>query len=193
MRTFFSSFSANNKEAFTTQREILEKYGLAVNDQGEVVGMCRPMTNTYLSLILQGEKPKKYLEDGKKFLANSIERENRELEAAKLGETDIDHSAFKENNVPHVDLILPKNHLTEATVTALLEKNKHLLITYPQDKADHEIYLGRKNEAGRCRFFDANIRGGERKGRCDELIHQVVEAMKSQYTKEDKPFGVGMG
>jgi hypothetical protein len=190
MPNFFSS--TNNKEAFTTQKEILEKYGFAINDQGEFVGMCRPMTNAYLNLILKGEKPKKYLADGRRFLADSIERENRELEAAKLGETDIDHSAFKENNVPHTDLTLPKHHLTEATVTDLLEKNKHLLITYPQEKVYHQIYLGRIKE-DRCRFFDANIRGGERKGRCDELTHQIVEAMKSHYSQEDKPFGVGMG
>ncbi|KTD36346.1 hypothetical protein Lnau_1330 [Legionella nautarum] len=192
MPASFSSFSINKKEAFTTQKEILEKYGVAINDQGELVGMCRPMTNAYLNLILKGEKPKKYLADARRFLADSIERENRDLEASKLGETDIEHAAFKENNIPHTDLTIPKVHLTEATVTGLLEKNKHLLITYPQEKAAHEIYLGRVRDS-RCRFFDANIRGGEKKGQCAELIHQVVEAMKSQYAKEDKPFGVGMG
>lgn len=37
MPSFFSS-SSNKKETFTTQKEILEKYGFAINDQGEFVG-----------------------------------------------------------------------------------------------------------------------------------------------------------
>lgn len=191
MRTFFCSLLPKKEELtpFTTQGEVLEKYGQGVNDQGQVVGMCRPMSNAYLDLLLKGKKPKDYLADDKKFLALSIEEENRELES---GESDVDHFAFKENNIPHFDLTIEKNDLTEKTLTDLLEENNHLLITYPQPSADHEIYLGRKNQ-GRCRFFDANIKGGERKGGCDKLIAEVIDVMKSQYVEEDKPFRVGMG
>lgn len=191
MRTFFCSLLPKKEELtpFTTQGEVLEKYGQGVNDQGQVVGMCRPMSNAYLDLLLKGKKPKDYLADDKKFLALSIEEENRELES---GESDVDHFAFKENNISHFDLTIEKNDLTEKTLTDLLEENNHLLITYPQPSADHEIYLGRKDQ-GRCRFFDANIKGGERKGGCDKLIAEVIDVMKSQYVEEDKPFRVGMG
>lgn len=67
------------------------------------------MTNAYFNLILKGEKPKKYLADGRRFLADSIERENRELEAAKLGETDIDHTP-KMSRIGFIPVLICNNH-----------------------------------------------------------------------------------
>ena len=192
MRTFFCSLLPRKKEEttpFTTQEQVLEKYGQGVNDEGKVVGMCRPMSNVYLDLLLKGKKPKDFLANDKKFLALAIDEENRELES---GGSDVDHFAFTENGIPHTDITVAKSDLTEATFTDLLKENKHLLITFPQKHADHEIYLGRNKKEGSCRFFDANIKGGERKGGCDELIHQMVGLMRSRYTEEDKPFSIGM-
>lgn len=192
MRTFFCSLLPRKKEEttpFTTQGQVLEKYGQGVNDEGEIVGMCRPMSNVYLDLLLKGKKPEEFLKDDKKFLALAIDEENRELES---GKSDLDHFAFTENNSTHSDITVAKSDLTEETFTNLLRENEHLLITFPQKNADHEVYLGRRKKEGFCRFFDVNIQGGERKGGCDELIHQMVELMRSKYAEEDKPFSIGM-
>lgn len=134
MRTFFCSLLPTKKEEttpFTTQGEVLEKYGQGINDQGELVGMCRPMANAYASLILKGKNPEEYLADDKKFLKLAIEEENKELES---GDSDVDHLAFKENGAEHTDISVAKRDLTEETVTDLLDENDHLLITYPQKK-----------------------------------------------------------
>lgn len=193
LQTFFSGIT-QKKTPFTNQREILEKYDQGINDNGELVGMCRPMSNTYLDLILKEKNPTEYLADDKEFLALSIHEENKELFAIQAGETDIDHFSFKENNIFHTDATFKKNELSPKKVTHLLENNQHLLITFPQQKDAHEVYLGKKSrQSTTCRFFDANLKGGERIDSCQSLIPQVVELIESQYSQEDKPFYVGMG
>lgn len=79
-------------------------------------------------------------------------------------------------------------------MTNLLEHNQHLLITFPQERYAHEVYLGKKSkQSTTCRFFDANLKGGERIDSCQDLIPKVVKLIESQYSQEDKPFSIGMG
>ncbi|KGP62249.1 hypothetical protein EP47_12700 [Legionella norrlandica] len=190
MFTFFKlpQQKKTSPSPFTTQAEVLEKYNLYLNDNGDPVGMCRPMTNAYLSLILRGKNPGEYLANDQRFLELAIKEENKELESRN---PDVDHFAFEENNIPHLDKTVEKSSLKKETLSKLLEDSQHLLITYPQKKFEHEFYLGKKMD-GNCRFFDANITGGERNGPCDELISNIVEIMKSRYTEENKPFRIGM-
>lgn len=184
-------FSSKNTSSFTTQHDVLKKYNLATNDDGKTVGMCRPMSNVYLNIILRGENPDNYLKDDKKFLAEAIKEENMELEAEKNGNKDADHFAFHQNNVPHTDEEIRKKDLTEEKFKTLLEKNKHVLVTYPVTKdVSHEVYLGRDEDSS-CRFFDANIKGGERKGSCDKIITEFVNRAQKEYVDEDRSFYVG--
>jgi len=191
----FKFFQREKKEgvSFTTQSEVLTKYKQAINDQGNIVGMCQPMSNLYLSLLLQGKDPANYLKDDKIFLNEAIKEENKELKSEKEGNKDVHHFAFQQNNRPHADEEISKNELKTERFKALLEKSQHLLVTYPVTKdLSHQVYIGRdSSNYSSCRFFDANIPGGERKGACDEIVPQFVDVMKKQYADGEKGFNIG--
>ena len=189
----FHFFLGQRTTPFTTQNDVLKKYNLATNDNGDTVGMCRPMSNAYLSVILKGKNPGPYLKNDKKFLAKAIKEENRELEAEKNGHKDVDHLAFYQNNIPHTDEELGKQDLTKDKFKMLLQKHQHLLVTYPvTSEMSHEVYIGRDTEKNySCRFFDANIKGGERKGSCDKIITEFVSRAQKEYAEGDRGFYVG--
>jgi len=193
MFSFFQRKKNNQEIPFTTQYEVLTKYNLGLNKDGVMVGMCQPMSNLYASLLIQNKDPSTYLKDDKQFLNEAIIEENREGKAEEGGNKDVEHFAFQQNNIPHIDEEVSKNNLNTESFKALLQKSQHLLVTYPSTKDfAHEVYLGKESSNNSsCRFFDANLRGGERKGDCDKIIPQFVETMKKQYVDEDKGFYVG--
>lgn len=183
-------FTKKETTPFSTQYEVLNKYNQAINDNGDTVGMCRAMSNLYLSLLLQKKKPEEYLKDDKEFLKEAILEENKELEAEQNGQKDIEHFGFKQHNIPHEDRKFSKHELTQNTFNTLLTQSNHLLITYPiRQGLLHEVYLGK--EGSQCRFFDANIHGGERKGPCHQIVPHFVKITQDNYTKEEDDFIVG--
>lgn len=199
---FFSSlkqsFLVHSIRPFTTQFEVLSKYHQDKDEQGNVVGMCRPMSNAYLGLILERKNPTEYLSHDLRFLEEAIKEENKEVQARHHGHQDLDHYAFEQHHIPHKHQNFAKSELTQEKIEQVLENKQHLLITYPtNDTQYHEVYLGKENPklklaSNRCRFFDANIPGGERLGSCPEVIKEFIRATKIQYTSENKPFSVGM-
>lgn len=183
---------------FTTQLEVLAKYHQDKDEKGNVVGMCRPMSNVYLGLLLEHKNPSEYLAQDLKFLQEAIHEENREVEARHQGHQDLDHFVFEQHHIPHQHQNFSKSELTQEKFEQVLENKQHLLITYPTNpKQYHEVYLGKENPnshpaSNRCRFFDANIPGGERVGSCPEVIKEFIRVTKKHYTHENKPFSVGM-
>jgi hypothetical protein len=195
-----ASVEERSPTPFTTQAEVLTKYKQGTNVKGELVGMCDPMTNVYLGLVLDAKNPSEVLADDKRFLIASIHAENAQLKAEKEGHPDIHHHAFTQRNIPHHDLQVEKTDLTPNKMSALLNQGQHLIITYPtitppdKPQLSHQAYLGREGvdlQHG-CRFFDANVRGGERKGSCSELVDDFVQVMRKQYTLNNEPFTVGV-
>ncbi|KTD62777.1 hypothetical protein Lsan_1764 [Legionella santicrucis] len=194
---FFASSKKIIKEKFSNQSEVLAKYKLDINDENEPVGMCQAMTNTYLDLILNGENPTEYLKDDKKFLKKAIHEENLELEFKQKNgicdkEDESIHHVFYKNNIPHEDKTYDLRMLTSEKFKECLKNKEHLLITVElENNVGHEVYLGKLNSS-KCRFFDANLNGGEIIKPCEELIPEAVEHLKSYKLKENSTFKMGI-
>lgn len=195
----FKSSVPKDPSPFSTQFEVLEKYGQATNVSGNVVGMCDSMTNAYAAELLEGRDPSDLLKDDRRFLQQSTRIENTQNYARKVGGSHTEHYAYTTTNTPHQDLQVDKTDLTQTKVAHLLAKSQHLMFVYPtvttpgERQAYHESYLGRSGtdlQHG-CRFFDANVRGGERKGPCDEIVREFVDVTRKQYAEADKPFVIG--
>lgn len=187
---------------FSTQANVLTKYNLGTKPSGLFVGMCKPMANTYVGLLLDNKDPTAVLADDKNFLTQSIKEENEELDADNQQEPDIEHHAFNKRKIPHRHQQVPKSELSPSKLTTLLRQSQHLLLTYPTTPSEppnqpdtyHEVYLGRQGKTLKdgCRFFDANVPKGERKGPCEQVINDFYKAMREQYTDKDASFSVGM-
>ena len=140
--TLKQSFLVHGIRPFTTQFEVLSKYHQDKDKQGNVVGMCRPMSNVYLRLILEHKNPSEYLEEDLRFLKEAIEEENKEVQARHQGHHDLDHYVFEQHHIPHQHQDFTKSELTQEKFEQVLENKQHLLITYPTNpKQYHEVYL----------------------------------------------------
>ena len=206
MFSFFSSFVSPSLEKsgptqvptptpFTTQEEVLIKYDQGINKLGKLVGMCQPMTNHYVDLLIKGHNPSTELQDDKVFLKESINEENRELAAETSGNKDVTHYAFIENGKKHTDDTIKPGKLDEK-ITDLVDKNNHVIINIPLNSTlEHQVYIGRDEENSRnCFFVDFNIRGAERKGPCSELVHQFADHLRTNYPTIDTTTSkVGLG
>ena len=58
-----------------------------------------------------------------------------------------------------------------------------MLLTFPDgDKYRHQVYFGRdKTTLTTCRFFDANLPGGDRRRSCPELVAQFSNFINTAY------------
>ncbi|QEY52652.1 hypothetical protein [Legionella longbeachae] len=180
---------------FTNQFDMLMESGQAINDDGEAVGMCQPMSNHYLDLLLNKQDPTQELQDGKQFLKKSIIEENQEIDFRAQNPGEDEHHAFHKNKVEHRDEQHSLKSLTPEKVSKTLEDKDHMLMTFELSQKDkyHQVYFG-KQSASKCRFFDANLNGGERVKPCDELIPEMMEYLKKRYSlDEDTSFKLGIG
>lgn len=186
------------KQSFTTQRDLLSEHDVLTHDNGEEIGMCLPMTNVYLDLLLKGDNPSRYLFDAQRFLNLSIVEENRELDAEKSGDQDIDHCAFSNNGVAHEHETLARESFTPAAILKRLERKPNILMQFPVQgsgnpearQLKHQVFIGRVRS--NCRFFDANMQGGERIAPCKELADFVLTYLDNAYPDRGK-VSLGMG
>ena len=189
MLGFFSLFNREPKPAvkdrFTTQAKVLKKYGVEkslITDQ--VLGMCNPMSNEYALANIKGEDPTELLSDDLNFLNRSIALENIQGGLHKKGIGDTHHIAFTTAGLQHKETTFVPGHLAQQIEDSLWETD-HMLMTFPEnDKYLHQVYFGRDAKSPtNCRFFDANLPGGERKGTCPELVAKFAELLGSAYPK----------
>ena len=196
MFSMFSMFASKEKrvDPFTTQARVLDKYHLGRNKKGEFVGMCRPMSNPYLDEILNGRDPSIELADDKQFVKSAILEENAELMAEEAGELDVDHIAFKKNNIQHTHGTIEPGKLG-AGITQLLESSDHLLLNFPVGQLEHQVYIGKdKTAKNGCRLFDANRDGAEKRGPCSQLVKDFVGHLEKTYPQiKTSTINVGIG
>ena len=189
MPSFFSFFNKEPESLkttpFTTQARVLSKFGVGESESSvnhKIIGMCDPMSNEYALESIRGENPTEILQDDLTFLNRSIMLENTQNGLEKKGASDTNHIAFTSSGIPHKEVSFTPGNLSEQ-INGALSESDHMLMTFPSDdKYRHQVYFGRDtNKPTTCRFFDANLSGGERKGSCPELVAQFSKFINSAY------------
>ena len=180
---------------FTTQNDVLRKHNVAIHDNGQIVGMCRAMTSEYVDAVLKHNDTSALLANDTDFLSRSIRRENRQLHAKIAHESDLGHTVFNENNIPHSDVSVPAGDLAPQ-LRAALDKYNHVIVTVKTGPGEeyHEGYIGHTfSGKNHCSFFDANYPGGEKKGPCDALIGEFHQSLQRfPVDKYPATFGVSL-
>lgn len=179
---------------FTTQEELLEKYTPETN-----VGLCRSLSNIYAKEVLQGRDPSLLLANDRELINAAINEENVEyrLQGQGLSEKDVSGLAFTlySTTPPTTGIVKAgeMNKMLDDTLTT----NDHVLLVIPtKDKGvKHEVYFGRdnvrySNSKTDCRFFDANLEGGERSAPCPKLLSEFKTHLQQTYPidKDDGHF-----
>lgn len=180
---------------FTTQKELLEKY-----TPGETnVGICRSLSNVYAKEILQGRDPSLLLANDRALINAAINEENVEyrLQGQGLSEKDVSGLAFTlYSTTPPATGIVKAGEMNKVLDDTLIKKD-HVLLVIPTDDTGvkHEVYFGRdnvsySNSKTNCRFFDANLEGGERSAPCSKLLPEFKAYLKETYPidKDDGHF-----
>jgi hypothetical protein len=171
---------------FSTQSALLMKYAA---DPETDPGLCRSLSNVYATEVLQGRDPSLLLANDRHVMAAAINEENVEyrLQREGLTETHVSYLAFTlYSTTPPATGIVQAGKMHDV-LDEVLKTNDHVLLVVPtEDKGKHEVYFGRDNvnysrSKTQCRFFDANLEGGERTAPCSVLISKFKQHIELNY------------
>lgn len=181
---------------FSTQEQALTRFGIWESDSGKEAGGCKAMTNLYAKEAIKekdpairGAGPTEALKNEKRWVKDFVREENQEIAAADKGDTDTIHHAFNVHHIPHEHATIAPGKLEEE-LPKILTESDHVLVTIPMEPPrpnestlEHELYIGRGGPKAdnTCRFFDANIPRGERKGDCSKLIKKFTAHIRTIY------------
>ncbi|MDF1678032.1 MAG: hypothetical protein P1U32_04985 [Legionellaceae bacterium] len=170
-------FSTEEKEilhkGYTTQKAMLEETGIKR-------GLCQPLSNTWLEGQMDGTGSG-YLSDKDETLERALAVNDAQREMRDKGE-DYKNYAFVKTETPYQQKEIPVSELTtQAGVKNALSGHQYALFSYQTKGAGPRHAMAFKNGTDaepKCRFFNADLYGGEASGPCEDVMKLFALTMK---------------
>ncbi len=179
---FFSPVekAALNK-GYTTQKAMLEGTGIKR-------GLCQPLASTWLEGQMDGTGSG-YLKDKDETLKRTLAVNEAQREMRDKNE-DYKNYAFVKTKTPYQQEEIPVSELiTQEGVKQALSEHQYALFSYQTKGAGPRHAMAFKNGTDaepKCRFFNADLYGGEASGPCDAVMHLFAVTMKHTANLKNK-------
>ena len=167
------------QQTFTTQAQILQD----LNKYEKKYSMCSPLANEYAECRIKGGKSCNFTKGGDEAtFERAMEFKKREIEALKEGK-DGTHLGLGSNYQKVV--VKAEDLKTEEDFSSKVDNANHSLVTFPVTYPDgtkdtHQVYIGKKSNTDKknCVYFDANRKGGEGFGTCQDVYNLFFRTIK---------------
>jgi hypothetical protein len=174
----------NQLSTYSSQEEMLQALG-----RENEPGLCSPITNLYTESKITNS-PDVLSQNNKDVYISSFIKEHHQEQLRQKGK-DGKHAAFVDTNTEYKIHSIPTDATLTLDINEILPTPGHTMITYPIESRKgndpyHQVYLGKIKE-DECLSFDPSLRGGERKGNCQELLNNFRDQVSTSKDNNRPP------